>query len=425
MRRPRGFADLAGRRVGVIGLGVEGRAALARLRELDCDVVVVDDAGIDGAVALNNEGVALLSTCEVVLKSPGVPRRREEIIELERRGVVVTSALAMWLHDADRSKVIAITGTKGKSTTTTLALHLLRSLGVNAQSAGNIGRPPYEPGFDQGATVVLEVSSFQAVDIETAPAVVVVTSLGADHLDWHGSLERYRSDKLSLTRAPGEHVTLVAHEHGTLEHLAEMGGDVRVVDDDDGGLATSLSLLGHHNVMNAALAIEAVAILTGRSRSEVAAAGRDHASSYEALPGRLTLVARKNNIDYVDDGLATAPLPVIAALATVSDKPLALIVGGYDRGVDYTGLAEALAHRVEPTTLIAMPDAGERIVRTVRERVALAHYDVTTMTEAVRVATDALRGGGVVLMSPGAPSFTSYRNWLERSEDFARCVHAL
>ena len=215
MFRPTGFADLSGRRVGVFGYGVEGRATVARLGGLCEDLVIVDDHPMDeGVLATGAGGLEALESCEVVLKSPGIPRRRLDVLELENRGVIVTSALNLWLHEVDRSRVIAVTGTKGKSTTTSLIAFFLRCLGEVAHELGNIGTPPYDPDVDvAGGWQVLEVSSFQSVDVTVAPAFVVVTSLGADHLDWHGSLEHYHEDKLAITRASGETSGLIWTGH--------------------------------------------------------------------------------------------------------------------------------------------------------------------------------------------------------------------
>lgn len=431
MFRPTGFADLAGRRVGIFGYGREGRAAAARLAG-SCELVLVDDADLgDGVLPTNGGGLLALATCEVVLKSPGIPRRREDVVALEDAGVTVTSALNLWLHEIDRSRVVAITGTKGKSTTTSLVAFFLECLGQPALRLGNIGQPPYDPAVDTTeGWLVLEVSSFQCADIDVAPALVVVTSLGADHLDWHGSLEQYRRDKLSLTRAAGPHVTLVA-DHPTFHQIDdELGGELRFVPSDPHHLAASLGLLGAHNDGNVALALAAVEVLTGASDEVLRAAVGARAADFEPLRGRLTLVASETRDGvtrrYVDDGLATSVLPAVAALEVFADEPLALIAGGFDRGVDYGDLARALAARRPATTLVAMGDAGERLasdLATLDHGVRVEH--ATTMADAVARARAALSDGGVVLMSPAAPSFDRYRDWQERSNDFIEVVRAL
>ncbi|MDE3106925.1 MAG: UDP-N-acetylmuramoyl-L-alanine--D-glutamate ligase [Acidobacteriota bacterium] len=422
MFRPTGFADLRGRRVGVFGFGVEGRATVARLRDV-ADLVVVDDRdGLGAPVLVTSQGgFDALATCDVVLKSPGIARRRADVLELEARGVTVTSALNLWLADAPRDRVVAVTGTKGKSTTTTLIEFAFRSLGQRARALGNLGQPPYDPAVEIGDEwLVLEVSSFQSVDVTHAPAFVVVTSLGEDHLDWHGSLEQYHDDKLTLTRADGAHVTFVADGPTPRANHARIGGEIRWIDDAEPALARDLGLLGAHNARNVALALHVVAVATSRPRDVVRDAMRTNATNYVSLAGRLTLIhvlhTPEGAVRFVDDGLATAPLPTLAALDVFDDEPLALIAGGFDRGVDYAPLANALRARPSETHVVTMGPAGERLGALVAARHA------TTMDEAVTLARGALPRGGVVLFSPAAPSFDRYANWEERSRDFARAA---
>jgi UDP-N-acetylmuramoylalanine--D-glutamate ligase len=431
--RPTGFADLAGKRVGIFGFGIEGAASAARVRDVASSVVLVDDAPSDNPDVLvtSEGGHEQLLTCDVVLKSPGIPRRRLDVTDLEDHGVVVTSALNLWLHDVDRSRVIAITGTKGKSTTTALIAFFLECLGEAAQQLGNIGQPPYDPAIDSSTGwLVLEVSSFQCVDIDVAPSLVLVTSLGADHLDWHGSLEDYHRDKLSLTRVPGPHATLVPDTVTFRDRAGQLGGDVTYVEADSLNLATSLGLLGAHSDSNVALALATVAKLMGTPIDDVRRLVREKASSFVPLRGRLTLIATEgngvNSIRYVDDGLATAALPTVAALEVFTNTPVALIVGGFDRGVDYSTLAATLGAREDPTFLITMGDAGRRIgVAAFQVAPTLGQVDAPSMRDAVTTARELVKGGGVVLFSPGAPSFDRYRNWEERSDDFTAVVREL
>lgn len=432
MFRPTGFADLAGRRVGILGYGVEGRATRRRLRGVTDTIVLVDDYDVDPDVIVTSAGgLDALRGCEVVLKSPGIPRRRADVLELERGGVTVTSSLNLWLHDVDRSRVVAITGTKGKSTTTALTTFCLQCLGEEALRLGNFGQPPYDPDLDTSkGWLILEVSSFQSVDIDVAPRLVVVTSLGEDHLDWHGTLEEYRSDKLSLTRADGEHRTLVADSPTMHDYADQLGGDVTYVAPDETRVASVLGLLGAHNDTNVALALRCTALLTDHSVDEIRARVIDSASTFEPLRGRLTSVAVENvgggTLRYVDDGLATSALPVVAALEVFSEEPIALIAGGFDRGVDYAPLAEAIAKRRPPTVVIVLGEAGQRIGEAVSRRSPeLLQIPVASMRDAVSEARQALGSGGVILLSPGAPSFDMYKNWEERSADFTALVRAL
>jgi UDP-N-acetylmuramoylalanine--D-glutamate ligase len=429
--RPTGFADLTGKRVGIFGYGVEGRATERRLQGLS-ELVIVDDNASDepNVLATSGGGLEALLHCNVVLKSPGIPRRRADVLDLERHGVTVTSALNLWLHETERSRVVALTGTKGKSTTTALVTFFLHCLGEDAQRLGNIGQPPYDPSLDTSkGWLVLEVSSFQCVDLDVAPAVVVVTSLGSDHLDWHGSLEQYHNDKLSLTRAEGEHRTLVPDIATFHQIQDQLGGELIFVESDTSDLARELGLIGAHNNANVALALAVATQLTGVTLNEVRSAVKKEAHRFEPLRGRLTLVATEtlngSLLRYIDDGLATSVLPTVAALEVFRDEPIALIAGGFDRGVDYDELAKALSARVEFTTLITMGDAGKRLAEALLPHSKVVQRRASDMVEAVELARTSLDHGGVVLLSPAAPSFDHYKNWEERSEHFSAIVRSL
>ena len=192
MRRPISWSALADASVGVWGLGVEGQASIRRLRSMGRDPVLVDDEpaapALDGAeiLATGDGGLAALQRCDVVVKSPGISRYRPEVVQLEKAGVAVCGGLGLFMAEADPTRVACITGTKGKSTTTALAVHLLTGLGARARAGGNIGLPPWDPAGGPAPDYwIVETSSFQVPDLENGPAVVAVTSLSPDHLDWH------------------------------------------------------------------------------------------------------------------------------------------------------------------------------------------------------------------------------------------------
>ncbi len=433
MFRPTGFADLTNKRVGIFGYGVEGRATHRRLAGVTADIVIVDDAvGVaESALVTSAGGLEALLSCDVVLKSPGIPRRRSDVQLIEDHGVCVTSSLNLWLHEVDRSRVVAVTGTKGKSTTSALITFFLHSLDETALLVGNIGAPPYDPDVDTSSGwLVLEVSSFQCVDIDVAPRIVIVTSLGSDHLDWHGSLPEYVNDKLSLTRTSGEHVTLVPDNDPLGAVGDQLGGDVTFVATDTSNLASALSLMGTHSNSNVALALHATSMLTRHPLEEVRARVLARAATFVPLRGRLTLVAEevKNGtvLRYVDDGLATSVLPTIAALEVFDEEDLALIAGGLDRGVDYAPLAHALVSRNARTVLVTMGPAGRRISDELRQQgPGAVQFSASSMHDAVIRARQSLPNGGVILLSPAAPSFDQYQNWEQRSDHFTMEAKAL
>jgi UDP-N-acetylmuramoyl-L-alanine---L-glutamate ligase len=419
MRHGISFSDLAGQRVGVFGVGVEGRAATTRLLALGCDLVLVDDdraaTGEPGVLATHEGGERALRTCVAVVKSPGISRYREDVAGIERAGVPVLGGVGMWLEEADRSRVICVTGTKGKSTVTTVTGHLARGLGTDAVVAGNLGVPPFDPALElDGRLVVVETSSFQATDVFHSPHVVAVTSLGDDHVDWHGTAERYHADKLSLTRQRGARHTVVADTATLRAHREQLGGEVTMVTAEDRELADALGLPGRHGASNAAVAAAAL-------RAAGVEGSDDHdklvkaAQGLEPLPGRFREIARHGGVRFVDDSLATNPLPTIAALEAVGDERVALLVGGHDRGVDYDELVAAICTRPGETLLVTLPDNGPSIGQRVAARSSVRVLDAGDVAGAVALAVEWLDGTGIVLLSPAAPSFSQFRSWAERS----------
>lgn len=431
------WADLPGRRVGIWGLGVEGTANLAKLRSLGVDPVLVDDRGAEvGAVATHPDGLEVLLGCEVVVKTPGISRHGPEVARLEAAGVEVVGGLGLWLHgldDATRRRVACITGTKGKSTTTAIAGHLAAGLGVRPFVGGNIGRPPYEPDLDTGEHDVwlIETSSYQATDVARAPAVVAVTSLGPDHLPWHGGSEdAYYRDKLSICTRPGAEIVVADGSSEALRARAELLGEhvrwVDVADDGEAAWVERLGVRGRHNAANACLAAAVLDELgvPGADDPEALAAA---AAGFPGLESRLEVVATVDGVDFVDDGLSTNVLPTLAAVDAHPDRTVALIVGGQDRGIDYRPLAEGLAARDRELTVVSIPDCGPRILEAVRSTGArsLATVEAADVGDAVRLAFERAQPDGVVLLSPAAPSFGHYRDYRERGAAFRAAAAAL
>lgn len=475
---PLRFPDLRGSRVGLWGLGVEGRASLARLDALGVHPVLVDDQGEKAARGLGatrgpgpgtgtvpvlrpcEGGIDALASCEVVVKSPGISRYRAEIVALEQAGVAVVGGLGMFVEEADKDHLLLVTGTKGKSTTAAVIAHLLNGLGEPARAGGNLGQVPYDPGL-AGPTPrwwVLEISSYQATDLWSSPRVVVVTSLSPDHLDWHaGSEERYYADKLRICRLPGA-LTTVAN--GADERLRARSNELGPLLDwvgpeqvEGARWAAALRLPGAHNQINAALARHALLAAGVTLAADDEAIGRA-AAGFRALPSRLELVGSCDGVDFVDDGLATNVLPTMAALDTFADRRIALVAGGFDRGIDYGPLGEHLVARGPATLVLGVPDCGARILEAVsaaarargartpsaspggpvvaaRARgaptpsataggpvVAVELEESAGVFEAARRGFEWARPCGVVLLSPAAPSFGRFHDYRERSELF-------
>lgn len=419
------WADLRGARVGVWGFGREGNANLRKLQSLGVEPVLVDDnPSGPGVLATEGDGLEALGRCEVVVKTPGISRYRPEVRCLTERGIPVAGGLGLWLQEADRSRVVCVTGTKGKSTVVSVAGHLLTGLGKRVLVGGNIGVVPYDPevagDYDYW---VIEVSSYQATDLPCSPPVVAVTSLHPDHLPWHGDVERYYRDKLSICTLPGAELTIANGDSEPLRARADLLGPrvEWVVDDPAADWMAPLGLLGGHNRRNAVIArrcIEALGIKADDDMLRKAAAG------YEGLPSRLANIGTVDGVTFVDDSLSTNVLPTLAALDAFGGRRVALIVGGQDRGIDYAPLASGVLARQAPTLVLTLPDSGPRIQAAFEEAGGTA-VDCPDLDAAVSAGFGWARPDGVVLLSPAAPSFGHFRDYRDRGDAFAAAMRRL
>ena len=437
MRPTISWSDLRGARAGVWGLGVEGQANLRKLAALGADPVLVDDKpsaegpGGRSVLATGDGGLDALAACEVVVKSPGISRYRPEVAELAGRGIPVAGGLGLWLAEADRDRVVCITGTKGKSSTTAVAGHLLTRWGYRCLVGGNIGRPPWDPAAPERDYDywVIETSSYQATDLPCSPPVVAVTSLHPDHLDWHGDVETYYRDKLSACSQPGADLTVANGDSGPLRDRAGLLGP-RVewigADDDPGASwMAPLGLLGVHNRRNALIAracLRALGVPQADDEAELAAA----AAGFVPLASRLEVIGEAGGVVFVDDSLSTNVLPTLAALDAFPGRRVALIAGGHDRGIDYRPLAAGLAARDAPTLVLAVPDSGPRIQAAI-EAESPGKVEVTACADLAPAVERGYRWAlpdGAVLLSPAAPSFGRFRDYRDRGEAFARAMRA-
>jgi UDP-N-acetylmuramoylalanine--D-glutamate ligase len=422
------LSDLTGRRVALLGLGADVRAAVPAVVAAEpSQLVVVDEApGSGPVVALDDvevERVDLATAAdlaEVFVRSPGFGRYRPELVAACDRGAAMTTPVDLWLgtHGPSRT-VIGITGTKGKSTVTSILGALAEAAGVRLGVAGNLGPAVFGTGWDHDAPVVaLEVSSYQAADLHSVPDVAVVTFLAEDHLSWHGGVETYTADKLRLIR----------NEGGT-------AGRILTPPPDRGGRAWgALEALGvapeavvappapplvpAHRVQNAALAAAALAAVGGPRLTDqevVAAAG-------SSLPGRLDACAGPGEVLCVDDALASNPSATAAALAWLRElgRPTVVLLGGVERGVDPAPLVAEVA-RWDPDRLraVALPESGEHLSATCGIAVLASAGE---MDLAVTVALGWAPPDGVVLFSPAAATPPAQGNWETRSTAFRRAL---
>lgn len=442
------ISQLEGRRVALWGWGREGRAAHALLRRrlpslpltLFCSQAEAVQAAVLGdglLIARTDISGEALGGFEVVIKSPGISPYSAEAVQAQARGARLLGGTALWFGEHPEARTVCVTGTKGKSTTTALLAHLLRGGGHRTALAGNIGLPLLETMDPQPAPQlwVIELSSYQTGDVADSgvrPEVAVVLNLFPEHLDWHGSQQRYIQDKLALvSRAhpriavlnaadpllfklelPHSHIVWFNHAQGW--HLR---GDVLYRGDAEVFDTRAVPLPGRHNRGNLCAALAAIEAL-GIEASALAPA----ALTFQPLPNRLQTLGTRNAISYVNDSISTTPHATLAALECFSGQRIALLVGGHDRGLDWHDFADAMREHA-PLGIVTMGANGPRIHALLQEVAGHGGFALSSapdLASAMQQAEAMLGGQGVVLLSPGAPSFGMYRDYVERGKEFAR-----
>lgn len=373
----------------------------------------------------------------IVIKSPGVSLYRPEIKDSQ---AVFTSGTNLFLEMCYRSEkrpyLIGVTGTKGKSTTSSLIAHLLREQGRRVALGGNIGFPliQFAEGLENYDVVVAEISSYQAADLEYSFDINIVLNLYPEHIDWHQSHERYYQDKLNILRhrQPGQKAVLNAQDERTGKYVEDLTdavyfNDESGVHEKDGFFwdgqkrlfeTSVVPLPGTHNLKNVCAAITAVKLTGGD-----AAACKEGLLSFEALPHRLQLIAVKDGVRFINDSISTTPETAIAALQAFAPARIYLIAGGYDRQQDYHELAEYIAEG-GAEAVITLPETGARLAKNVREAGGIA-YETADMAAAVQRAYALAIDGDIVLLSPASPSYGRYKSFEERGAVFMQHVQAL
>ena len=427
-----------GRRAVVVGLGVTGRAVTRLLRADGWRVVVVEDrpdeetAEVVGRLGASLGTAADAAHADLVVPSPGVGPEHPVHAAAAAAGVPVLNEVELaWRAAAAAGRsLVAVTGTNGKTTVTTLVAAMLVESGRTAVAAGNIGLPLVEAVTQPVDVVVAEVSSFQLQHVDRfRPAVATWLNLAEDHLDWHPTMAHYAAAKARIWANQGADDVAVANAEdpvvakaaasapGRLVTFGLEEGDYRVADGMLTGpngeriaAAADLPRSLPHDLANA-LAATATAVAAGADLDGCRAA----LAAFRGLPHRLQLVGEAGGVRYYDDSKATTPASVLAALRGFDS--VVLIAGGRNKGLDLAVLAEE-AHRLR--AVVAIGEAGPEVVAALGA--ATAVHTAATMADAVARAHRAARPGDAVILSPGCASFDWYRSYAERGDDFVEAV---
>ncbi len=391
-------AELPGRVV-VVGLGVSGLAATRALERRGVEVVGADRK--DG----NDEDLSLLEGAGLVVKSPGVPGENALVAEARRRGIPVWSEVELGYRLLPAVRLVGITGTKGKTTTTRLLGAMAVAAGRKVQLAGNEHRPISDvaDGIDPDTLLICELTSFQLEDVHTlACDIAVLLNLEPDHLDRHGSFDAYRDAKLRIFERAG--AAIVPRGSG-LPGLEFSAADP---------LPAAPRIPGEHNRENAAAATAAARAL-GLDGEAIAEA----LVSFPGVEHRLEPIAEIGGVRFVNDSKATNVAATLRALAAYAAEPVRLIAGGRGKGQSFAPLTAGVGPNV--LAVYAIGEAAGELVEAIGPRAAPAGDLATALTRAVADA----RPGDVVLLSPACASFDQFDDFVHRGEEFRRLVQNL
>jgi UDP-N-acetylmuramoylalanine--D-glutamate ligase len=427
--------ELKNKKILVVGAGVEGNAVekYLRLHLRGVRLNIIDQK--DGENYLDSQ-----KNYDIAVKSPGVKAELLTIPYATPTNIFMSNA---------KGKVIGITGTKGKSTTTTLIYKMLEKQGLDAYLGGNIGQSPLDfiDNLNDNSWTILEMSSFQLGDLKISPHIAVVLMITSEHLDYHKTFENYIDAKRNILRFQKESDFAVINKDYPASHESDIntiGQIFRVSRESEVGNGCfvegetvwfnrngekvkiietgKIKLLGKHNLENVCAA-SCAAILAGVSIPNVAKVLEE----FGGLEHRLEYVGEKNGVIFYNDSLATIPEAAIEAMEALPDTET-LIAGGHDRGLSYSSLGQYL-NKGQIKTLILFPSSGTRIweevCKTTSEEGRPEKFDVKTMGQAVRIATAETTPGKIVLLSPASASFGIFKDYKDRGNQFKEEVSKL
>lgn len=442
------FRSLRGKKITVLGLGVSNRPLVQMLLDFGCTVTGCDKTPHDQldkqVLELEARGCILHTgpdyledlDADLIFRTPGMHPDTPQLAAARRRGAQITSEMEVFFSVCP-CQIIGVTGSDGKTTTTTLIAEILKAAGKNVWLGGNIGAPllPLCPRMQEGDYAVVELSSFQLMDMTHSPQRAVITNLAPNHLDVHKDMEEYIAAKTNIFRYQDQDGLLILNaDNGVTCRLCGPGKNVyfsrtrktNCVWEENGVIyrrgvpvvdTWDILIPGTHNVENYMAAIAAVDGLVPDS------AIHQVARSFQGVEHRIELVRVKDGVRYYNDSIASSPTRTIAGLHSFPEKVL-LIAGGYDKHIPYDVLGPEICAHVKRLYLNGAT-AG-KIRQAVEEQPDHPKIiDCGDFETAVRTAVRDAKEGDVVLMSPASAAFDQFKNFAERGKFFKKLIKEL
>ncbi len=450
---------LSGKNILVLGLGVSNRPLVRILLRhgltvTGCDATPYEKLD-DEVLALERAGCRLQTgpgyleglSCDVVFRTPGLHPSRPELVALKNAGAVITSEMEAFFRVCP-CRIIAVTGSDGKTTTTTLIAELLKQAGKRVWLGGNIGTPllPLAEQMEPDDFAVVELSSFQLMDFPLSPQIAVITNLSPNHLDVHRDMDEYVGAKKNVFLHQGPDDTVILNMDNALTHamcaeapgrcleFSRQGVPTRGAYAQDGVILwaenefktlvmpqSEILLPGAHNVENYLAAISAVyPFVTARDIRCVA-------QSFAGVEHRIELVRVKDGVRFYNDSIASSPSRTIACLRCFPEKTI-LIAGGYDKHIPYDALGPEICEHVKLLVLTGAtaPKIREAVLSCgSARRSAPEILEIDDFTEAVQTAAARATAGDAVILSPASAAFDKFKNFMVRGRFFKELVNNL
>ena len=450
---------IKGKKIAIIGLGVSNIPLLEYMNKLGAKVTVFDNReeekipkeylekinSYDMEHFFGSECLSNLKNFDIVFRAPSCMPTKKELVKAKEEGAIVTTEIELLIKMCP-GKVIGVTGSDGKTTTTTLIYEMLKEKGYNCYLGGNIGIPLFTKlsEMKKEDLVILELSSFQLMNMAVSPNISVITNITPNHLDIHSSYEEYIDAKKNIFKYQSENDIVVLNYDNELTRNCAKDANSKVIffssetklDDGvilDGDVIKLCSdqirrhiintkdilLRGKHNYQNICTAIAATKSLVDLD-TQISVIKK-----FSGVEHRTEFVREIDGVKWYNDSIGTSPTRTIAGLYSF-EEPIVLIAGGYDKHLDYTPIAKPILEKVK--TLILIGQTAEKIFLAVKEEEErqgkkLDIYMCEALEDTVRLAKKSAKNGDIVLFSPASASFDMFKNFAERGDKFKEIVN--
>ena len=405
------------KKIAIIGYGIEGQDCEAFLKLKGASVTILDQKDDDGY--LSN-----LEKFDVIVRSPGVYPFKKELIKAKESGIRITTPTHIFF-DEFNGKIIGVTGTKGKGTTSTLIYEILKKAKFDVYLGGNIGKPLLElfPKLNSNSYVVMEMSSFQLIDLPVSPDFSIILNITLDHMDWHKDQKEYIEAKKNIVKFQRSTDWAIINKEYKVPFSYAKETKANIMYFSKKTLKTKfkkdLILRGEHNLENIAAVVAVSKILNINEKLIL-----ETVRNFKGLEHRLEFVRDYKGVKFYNDSFATGPQPTIAAINSFKEDET-LILGGSDKGLDYSNLGNVITKRKNCKNIILIGLIRNQIEKSLikaKFKGNIIDLKTSTMDVIVSKAYKITPKGGVVILSPAAASFDMFLNYKDRGNKFKEAV---